>query len=221
MGIDDLRAQYLARIEELLAKVQDPSALGKAGDRVTVDGCFAGTLNLVESIYGVRSAQPKTLLDSRKLYNRPGYSLDWELTSLASSLRGVLINMREEIKGGLVRSLADETVGEIIGDLVALAKTELRAGFKDVAAVLASAALEDALKRKAEELGINVEGKTMDTIVNALKGKSFFKGPQASIVASYVKLRNSAMHTDWGKIQESDVSGLIGFLEPFLLQHFA
>jgi hypothetical protein len=102
-----------------------------------------------------------------------------------------------------------------------LAKTELNASFVNVAAVLACAALEDALKRKANDLGLNTTGKTLDAIINALKAKSFFKGAQGPIVASFVKLRNAAMHADWDKISEADVKSLIGFMEPFLTEHFS
>ena len=102
-----------------------------------------------------------------------------------------------------------------------LAKAELKEGFTQVAAVLASAALEGALKRKAEELELDVADKSLEDVINALKSKSFFKGAQTKIITSFVRLRNYAMHAEWNKIQEADVSSLIGFLEPFLLEHFS
>jgi hypothetical protein len=140
---------------------------------------------------------------------------------LGQSVRGTLLNVREELDAGLIRRIATEADGEVIGDLLALAKAELKAGYSNVAAVLASAALEDALKRKATELDINVDNKTLETLINALKTKSFFKGAQVPIVSSYVKLRNSAMHANWEKISDADISSLIGFLEPFLIEHFS
>ncbi len=134
---------------------------------------------------------------------------------------GSVNNNREEIEAGLITSIASEAAGEVIGDLVALGEKQLKDGYKDVAAVLMSVALEDALKRKAQELGVNVENKSLDAVINSLKSKSFFKGAQAPIVSSYVKLRNAAMHAEWDKIGESDVSSLIGFLEPFMIEHFS
>jgi hypothetical protein len=178
-------------------------------------------LNIICALYGKSSAQAKTLLEMHKRSNGSGYSVGWLIQSFASSLRGVLENTKEELEGGLIASIVDQVAGEVIGDLLSLAKTQLRSGYKDVAAVLATAALEDAMKRKAAEYGIKVEGKTLDSIINALKAKEFLKGSQAPIVASYVKLRNSAMHADWTKIQEADISSLIGFLEPFLIQNFS
>jgi len=220
MNKDALKELYAKRIDALRERVDDPKSLGDDLDRSVVDGTYAGTLNIVSALYGATSAQTKTLLEMHKLSNTRDYGVDWLIQSFASSLRGVLENIKEELEAGLISSIADQAAGEVIGDLVALAKTQLRGGYKDVAAVLATAALEDAMKRKAAEQGVNVEGKTLDAVINALKAKQFFKGAQAPIVASYVKLRNAAMHADWPKIQDADVSSLIGFLEPFLLQNF-
>ena len=221
MNIEELRDIYLKRIDELRERVKNPMALGRVGDRATVDGVFAGTLNVASALYGSAAPQIKALMEMHKLSNTRSYSTDWLISSFAQSLMGVLLNIREEIEAGLISSVASEAAGEVIGDLVALAKGQLKAGYKDVAAVLAAAALEDALKRKAQEFGFNTENKTLDGVINSLKTKSFFKGAQAPIISSYVRLRNAAMHADWEKISDSDVSSLLGFLEPFLIEHFS
>jgi hypothetical protein len=217
---DELVAQYAKRIDELLAKLGELGSPVR-GDKPTVDGCFMGALTLVESLYGANSPQAKFLLEGKKAYTKTRFNLEYELIAIAQLVEGSLLNIREELSAGLIRRISAEAAGEVIGDLIALSRSQLKAGYKDVAAVLATAALEDSLKRKADELGINVEGKTLDAIINALKAKAFFKGPQAPIVASYVKLRNAAMHADWDKIAEPDVSSLLGFLEPFVIQHFS
>jgi len=51
--------------------------------------------------------------------------------------------------------------GEIFGDFIGLAKSALRENYKDVAAVLACAALEDSLKRFAETNGLSVGDKVL------------------------------------------------------------
>lgn len=220
MKIEELKQIYSSRVTMLLDKLRDIDYIAKRGERTTVDACFFGTLSVIDALYGDNSAQSKALMESRKAYTKTQYSSEYELNSLAKSLKGTLLNIQEELEHGLIRNIAAEATGVVIGDLVSLAKAELKAGYIDVAAVLASAALEDALKRKAESLGSNVDNKTLDSVIGILKSKSFFKGAQVPIVSSYVKLRNSAMHADWSKIQEADVSSLIGFLEPFLLEHF-
>jgi len=190
-------------------------------DRKTVEGSFIGTLSIIDSLYGANSPQLKAFLESRKECAKR-YAIErYNNIALGESIKGTLLNIREELNTGLIRSIATQVAGEVIGDLNSLAKAELKAGYTQVAAVLASAALEDALKKKAEEIGLSVRGKSLDNVINLLKSKSFFKGTQVSIVSSYVKLRNAAMHANWDKIQESDVGSLIAFLEPFLSEHFS
>jgi len=221
MNIEELRDTYLNRIDNLRKRVANPDLIGLAQGRATIDAVFAGTLNVVSTLYGSGAPQVKALMEMHKISNTRGYSTNYLISSFAESLNGVLLNTSEEIQAGLITSIASEAAGEVIGDIVALAKNQLREGYKDVSAVLAATALEDALKRKAQELGINVENKTLSSVINSLKSKSFFKGAQVPIVSSYVKLRNAAMHADWTKISETDVSSLLGFLEPFLVEHFS
>lgn len=221
MKKNELVEAFKKRVGDLLTKLNDIEFISEQGDRETIDGSFMGTLTIIESLYGANSPQTKALFEAKKAYTKTQYSSHYELLSLGKSIKGTLLNIEEELDAGLVRNIAIEAAGVVIGDLVALAKEELKAGYSNVAAVLASAALEDALKRKAYELGINIENKALTTVVNSLKSKSFFKGAQIPIVSSYTKLRNAAMHADWDKIQDADISSLIGFLEPFLLEHFS
>ncbi|MCD4782236.1 MAG: hypothetical protein K8T10_00245 [Candidatus Eremiobacteraeota bacterium] len=211
----EITERYRKRVDELLNKLK----VGQV-NRAKIDGCFLGTLTIIQSLYGENSLQVKVLFEAKETSNAYHHILE-KLNSLGGSINGTLINIREELDADLIRSISTEAAGLVIGDLVALAKEELKAGYSSVAAVLASAALEDALKRKAEELGGNVENKTLSSVINLLKSESFFKGAQGPIVSSFIKLRNAAMHADWDKIQDSDVSSLIGFLEPFLLKHFS
>ena len=101
-----------------------------------------------------------------------------------------------------------------------LAKNALANDEKDVAAVLACAALEDALKRYATLNGLDVDGKEMQDVINALKAKGLVGGPQKSLLESMPKVRNAAMHPDWQRITAQDVGSVIGFVEQFLLTEF-
>ena len=100
------------------------------------------------------------------------------------------------------------------------AKAALAEGQHNVATVLACAALEDALKRYATLKGLDVEGKTMDEVVNVLKSQGLVGGAQKSLLSSMPKIRNLAMHADWDKLTPQDAGSVIGFVEHFLLAHF-
>lgn len=142
----------------------------------------------------------------------------WDNDVLA--LRGVFLSAKDDFDGGYVFNVDLRVSGEVFGDFVVLAKEALANGHKDVAAVLACAALEDALKRFAAANGIGVDGSTMQEVVNALKGKGLVAGAQKSLLDTMPRIRNHALHADWGKLSEPDVNSVIGFVEQFLLSRF-
>jgi hypothetical protein len=136
-------------------------------------------------------------------------------------LFGLFKGAKEDFQGGYVFDVDLRVSGEVFGDFTELAKTALQEGHKDVAAVLACAALEDALKRYAMANKLNVEGKTMTDVVNALKSNGLVAGAQKAMLDRMPTIRNYALHANWDKISEPDVGGVIGFVEQFLLTKFS
>jgi hypothetical protein len=136
-------------------------------------------------------------------------------------LRGVFLSAKDDFDGGFVFNVDLRVSGEVFGDFVALAKQSLSEGHKDVAAVLACAALEDALKRYAISNSLSIDGKTMQDVVNALKGSGLVAGAQKSLLDTMPKIRNAALHAEWNKLSEPDVASVIGFVEQFLVNKFS
>lgn len=136
-------------------------------------------------------------------------------------LGAIFRSAKADFEGGYVFNVEIRVSGEVFGDFVLLARQALSEGHKDVAAVLASAALEDALKRYAVSNGLDVTGQSMQEVVNALKGGGFVSGAQKSLLDTMPKLRNLALHAEWQKLSEPDVSSMIGFVEQFLLSNFS
>ena len=141
--------------------------------------------------------------------------------SQIQALAGVFRSAKEAFDGGYIFDVELDVAGDIFEDFVVLAKRALAENNKDVAAVLASAALEDALKRYAMLNDLDVGDATMSNVINALKSKSLVSGAQKSMLTAMLQIRNAAMHADWKKITDPDVSGLIGFVEQFLLTNFS
>ena len=111
--------------------------------------------------------------------------------------------------------------GDVLGDFVTLARSSLDEGHKDVAGVLATAALEDVLKRYATENDIDTEDRKMTEVINALKAKGLIKGGQNKLLQVLPKIRNHALHAEWDKFLELEVGSVLGYVEQFLLKHFS
>ena len=141
--------------------------------------------------------------------------------SEVNRLRSLFGSAKEDFEGGYVFNVEMRISGEIFGDFVALARQSLSEGQKDVAAVLACAALEDAIKRWAQSVGIATDGKTMSDLVNALKSAGIVAGAQKSLLDAMPRIRNMAMHAEWGKLTEPDVSSVLGYVEQLLLSKFS
>ena len=169
-------------------------------------------LNLFNICFGENSNYYQNF---NKIYQNFRYSVD----SLDSAI-GIFISAKVDYINGFYNSLEKKISGEIFGDFVVLAKTSLHEGNKDVAAVLACAALEDALKKYAILNKLDVSEKTMTDVVNLLKSSGLVKGAQKTLLDVMPKIRNYAMHANWEKINKEDVSSIIGFVEQFLLSNF-
>jgi hypothetical protein len=137
------------------------------------------------------------------------------------TLISIFSSAKSDFDGGYVFNVELRISGEVFGDFVALARYSLSEGNKDVAAVLACAALEDALKRYAAANKIPVDGKTMTEVVNALKSAGLVAGAQKTLLDAMPRIRNLALHGDWAKLSEPDVSSVLGFVEAFLLTKFS
>ena len=143
------------------------------------------------------------------------------LKSQVAALKGIFSAARADYVGGYTFKLQTLISGEIYGDFVALSKRALAEDSKDVAAVLACAALEDALKRIAYLNSLDVSNKSMQDVVNALKAKGVVSGAQKTLLDTMPKIRDYAMHANWNKIAPQDVGSVIGFVEQLLLKYFS
>jgi hypothetical protein len=172
-------------------------------------------LNLLGNVFGVDSVHVRHF---REAYDSTKGRV---LSSSFDKAEGVFYAAKADYDGGYIFSLEKLISGEILGDFVTLAKAALHEGNKDAAAVLASAALEDALKRCARQNGLAVDDKEMQAVVGALKSKSIVSGAQKNLLDAMPRLRDYAMHANWDKLSREDVGSIIGFLEQFLLSHFS
>ena len=169
--------------------------------------------SLIRAVYGEGSPHYENYVEAFKACSGDDYAV--------FALQGLFLAAKDDFEGGYVFNVDLRVSGEVFGDFVVLAKQALSQGHKDVAAVLACAALEDALKRFASANGLSVDEKSMSEVVSALKSKGLVSGAQKSLLETMPKIRNYALHAEWSKLSEPDVSSVIGFVEQFLLSKFS
>jgi len=202
------------RLDELIELAKTKQFGPAEGGEVT-----SGTISILEKLYDPHS-------DKVKAYNQlcqhfVKYPDDCSVVhSICTATIGILNSIKSEVEAGLVGNLELQAQGGIFGDFITLAKESLDES-KDVAAVLVSAALEDALKKFALQKGLDVDDANMEQVINALKSEGLIKGTQASLAKGHKQLRKYAFHANWDKIDKVSVNSAIGFTESFILEHFS
>ena len=167
--------------------------------------------NLLHIVYGSRSAFYSAFTEA--------FELAQESTDLNSRQVRIMISILRSAKNEYLKGYINidlKISGQILGDLIGLAREAMNSGHLNVAAVLASASLEDALKRYAVANGLNVDDRDMSEVVNALKSKSLIDRSTSKALQPLQKLRNMALHADWDQISDAAVGGLIGFVDTFI-----
>lgn len=207
----NLEDKILNRIDRLLEKGLDKLSYS---DGVSYDDAAEISLaatDIFTTIYGTGSPQLDMVKEAQ----------DREDTvATAHHMHGYLREIKETITDGLIVNIQSEARGEALGDFLVLARESLDAEQKDVAAVLACAALEDALKRCATNRGLDVQDKNMSEVVNALKVEGVIRRNQAALLNAFVKLRNDAFHARWDAIDTTGVTSIIAYTEEFLAKQF-
>lgn len=194
--------------------------LGKSRNPEVIGEITSGTINILENLYVANSEKLKAYIQMYQDYIKdPKKWAQMVQDRLRYSTLGVLNSIKSEVEAGLIGNLELQTQGGIFADFIALSKQSLDES-KDVAAILVSAALEDALKRFALQNGLDVAEKNMEQVINALKSKGLMKGSEADLAKTHKQLRKYAFHANWDKFKETNVSSAIGFTERFILENF-
>jgi hypothetical protein len=139
----------------------------------------------------------------------------------AAATAGIFAGAQDDYNRGFATTLDQRISGEIFGDFLNSASVALQEGHKDSAAVLAAVAFEDSLKKIGMLKGLNVAGKELHDLVNLMAANQILAGASVKIASSFVKTRNAAMHAEWSKITDADVSALIGFPQPIIAQYLS
>ncbi len=138
--------------------------------------------NLIRATFGEQS--PHFDRFSKAYDNCSGYE------SHVKGMGAIFYSAKEDFEGGYCFDVELRVSGEIFGDFIVLAKESIAEGHKEVTAVLASAALEDALKHYALAKNLDVDGKPMKETINALKSNGYVSGAQKSLLDIMPKIRN-------------------------------
>lgn len=141
-------------------------------------------------------------------------------TQIANIL-GVLKSVATEWTAGLIGSLEFHFIGLAFEDFLRHAAEHNEKGRKEVAAILASAVLEDTVKRLCRKNAIEADDKSLDTLISVLKTKRMLAKVRAERLRAHAALRNRAFHAEWNEFDQRDLRQMIEDLDELVETHFA
>jgi hypothetical protein len=208
------------RIDELLT----PKAQG-IDNLAFINTVLQGTLTLLEAVRGPHNQHQIDLLNGVDAARKAKGDLDYmyEIYVLPP-VTGALKALKADVQAGLIGDLRQRAAGEVMADMLALAKEALASGSdgaKNVAAVLAAGTYEDTIRRMGRTFANVQDRRDLSKVLEALKSAKVIEGAPFTTAQSYLKFRNDALHADWGKIDHAVVGSCIAFVEHLLLKHFS
>jgi hypothetical protein len=218
------RAQEIAeRLRELKARGQPvlsshtPNPPNVIGFPTLDSGLFAGwrtqCLTYMQNVFG-NGHTYSTSFDSAT--NQHGY------TNEVEKGMAILEAAAEDVENGYLARVEDLVASDVFADFLEQAQHLLDAGYKDPAAMLAGAVLEDGLRRLLLKSGEKV--RTRDDL-SALNGRSAEKGLYNRLVQKkisvWIDVRNSASHGKFVDYEKEDVERMVEGINSFLSDHLS
>ena len=137
---------------------------------------------------------------------------------------GIFKAVEHDIKSGLLANFRSLIQAEIFADFLDMAEHLHRENYKDAAAVLLGAVLEDSLRKIADANGVDIlnsKGKplTLDPLNISLAKKGVYNALVQKQITSWANLRNDAAHGHFDKYNSAQVQQMLLFVQKFCADH--
>lgn len=214
----DAQREWMERIEHLILKGEELPVANRSDPQVTRSyehGPFRGwkaqVLNALTSLLGAQHTYTEQF--------RAAAGEGWWTEGQAAL--AVLRAVHEDLGAGfLLRSLEATVAAEVFSDFLRMAADLLDHGYKDAAASLLGAVLEDGLRRVAAANGLTV-GSNLESLNDVCQQGRIYNRLLWNQVRVWTKLRNHADHGEFGEYSEADVRAMHSGVQGFLTQYAA
>ena len=137
-----------------------------------------------------------------------------------SQMVGILKGVQHDIGSGILADFRNVIQAEIFADFLGMAEHLVLEGYKDAAAVLLGAVLEDSLRKLAEANKLETVGAkgkllTIEPLNTALAKKGTYNALVKKQVTSWANLRNDAAHARFSNYDADQVKQMLLFLQKF------
>jgi hypothetical protein len=216
MKLDD----FITRVEELIALGDATSATRRAAHGVPVEYLNEGlaaqfraaALSFLRNVYGEHHSH---YTDFER------HTTGRIMPIGAEKARGVLVAVRDEMKGGWLRTAKGLVSAEIFTDFLEMAEHLLSNGYKDAAAVMTGSVLEEHLRQVASRFTVtatNDQGKPKkaEILNHDLVKASAYNMLDSKQITGWLDLRNKAAHGHYGDYSAQQVRNMLDGVTNFM-----
>ena len=137
---------------------------------------------------------------------------------------GIFKAVKHDIESGMLTNFRSLIQAEVFADFLDMAEHLHMESYKDAAAVLLGAVLEDSLRKVADATGVstlNSKGKplTIDPLNIELAKKGVYNALVQKQITSWANLRNDAAHGHFDKYDSAQVQQMLLFVQNFCANH--
>ena len=212
--MEPTKEKIITRIDQLLEKAQavlHTRGIGPLGGQ-TLD-----TIKFSEWKSGAESFIVN-LLGKEHIYYQNFEEVSDQHSSHVNTGIGILRAIREEVEAGYLIDVKLLISAEIFTDFLEMALHLLEAGYKDPAASLIGAVLEDGLRRISEKHGLTVKSKEdISSLNKKIADKSIINRLVQKKIQVWADIRNNADHGKFNEYKIEDVQDMQRGVNQFLI----
>lgn len=130
-------------------------------------------------------------------------------TKVVSKMMGLLQSAQQEWAGGLLRRIEYILAAETFDNFLDHAAFYHKGDKKVEAAVLASAVLEDTVKKISLKNGLTTKGQSLEALIDELSKVGAITPVKAKRIKAFSGIRNNALHAEFDDFDIKDVGEMI------------
>ena len=178
----------------------------------------------IRRLYGEESQEFSSYSDA--LATERFYYIHSNWNAHISKLVGIAKAIQHDLESGLLIDIRALLQADVFADFLEMADYLLNEGYKDPAAVLIGAVLEDGLRRLLEKHGLPVahsSGRplTIEPMNAALAKAGVYNKLVQKQITSWAHVRNSAAHGKYDEYTKAQVQLMLLFVQGFAAEHVA
>lgn len=152
------------------------------------------------------------------------YSIHSNWNAHISQMLGIANTIKHEFEKGLLSNIRALLQADIFADFLEMGEYLLNEGYKDPAAVIIGAVLEDSLRKLCDKNGIattknNGKPLTIEPLNTALANSNVYSKLVQKQITSWAHVRNKAAHSEYNEYDHKQVKMMLLFVQNFADQY--